>query len=111
LRMGSRGHRWGLQRAWLCRARLHCFLAIGFWVFLQQHARRRERERGIVSLKRHCSVFSFYFICGVPINRLQQVYCEKLRSGTKNQALPENTYNYNFQSMKRIAQIDKAYWM
>jgi hypothetical protein len=68
-----------------------------------------ERERGIVSLKRHCSVFSFYFICGVPINRLQQVYCEKLRSGTKNQALPENTYNYNFQSMKRIAQIDKAY--
>jgi hypothetical protein len=69
-----------------------------------------ERERGTVSLKTTLfCFFSFYFICGVPINGLQQVYCEKLRSGTKNQALPENTYNYNFQSMKRIAQIDKAY--
>jgi len=27
----------------------------------------------------------------------------------ENQALLENTCNYNFQSMKRIAQIDKAY--
>jgi hypothetical protein len=27
----------------------------------------------------------------------------------ENQALPENTCNYNLQSMKRIAQIDKAY--
>ena len=43
-----------------------------------------ERKRNSVSQNDIIPFFfSFYFICGVPINGLQQVYCEKLRSGTR----------------------------
>jgi hypothetical protein len=47
---------WGLPWAWLCRARLHCFLAMRFWV-LGFGSSLRERENNVYTVL----VFIYYF--------------------------------------------------